>query len=147
MAHVDRAGPGGGRGQAQAVEFHLAIMAFVDMYADRRAAIAIGGQGVELAGAAIRAIAGRDLGTADHPFGKGHFCSPLRQDHPGRSNQLTWIPGPARACARKSNRMGQAAALAHKDKGNQTSKRRQDNAEPHAKDIGVLQPAKAQAGR
>src|SRR5258708_14242064 len=63
MAHVDRARPGGGRGQAQAVEFHLAIMAFIDLYADRRAASAIGGRGIELAGATIKAIARRDLGT------------------------------------------------------------------------------------
>jgi hypothetical protein len=52
-------------------------MAFLDLYADRRAASAIGGQSIELAGATIRAIARRDLGTADHPVGMSHVLLPL----------------------------------------------------------------------
>src|SRR5258708_4751078 len=72
MTHVDRARPGGGRGQAQAVELHLAVMTFLDLYPDRRATGTVGGQGVELAGTTIRTIARCDLGTADHPVGMSH---------------------------------------------------------------------------
>ncbi|HEY6073290.1 MAG TPA: hypothetical protein VIV15_07855, partial [Anaerolineales bacterium] len=54
--------PCGGGGPVEAIKFHLAEVALVDMHADSRAAGAVGGQRVELAGASIGAIAGRDLG-------------------------------------------------------------------------------------
>jgi hypothetical protein len=56
-------------GPLQSVQPDIAEMAFVDAHADSGMAMPVGWQGIELAGTAIGAIAGRDFGSAYHPIG------------------------------------------------------------------------------
>src|SRR5205823_1653572 len=71
-ALVDRARPGVEVERAEAVQADVAEMAFIDAERHHRAAITVLRQGVELAGAAVIAVAVDEMRTFDAPRGLGH---------------------------------------------------------------------------
>ena len=70
MALVNGARPGENAAEFQAVEFCLAVIAFVDRDPDDGLAVSMRRQGVKLARAAIGAIAMRKIPSFDSPFGR-----------------------------------------------------------------------------
>ena len=75
IALVDRAGPGDQADPVQAGERHVAEMPLVDPHRHGRPAVAVGRQGIELAGAAEVAVAGAELRTFDSPVDIGHLST------------------------------------------------------------------------
>src|SRR5205823_8300350 len=87
VSEMDRPRPGKDAGKAQTVERGFPVMAGVDLHADHRLAIAMRRQRIELAGAAISAIAVGEFTPFEHPF--GHLILPVsgwRQHLPRRRN-------------------------------------------------------------
>src|SRR5437868_10360541 len=68
VPEMDRPGPGEHAGEAQAIERRLAMVALVDLNADHRLAIAVRRQRIELAGAAIGAVAIGEFTPFEFPF-------------------------------------------------------------------------------
>ncbi len=86
-ALVDRPRPGDQLRPGHAIEDDRTKMPALDPHGDRGPAIAMGRQGVELAGAAPGAVAGVDLERADAPVDAGHddlqLCRAHRSAIPG----------------------------------------------------------------
>src|SRR5690606_36218698 len=79
-AFVDRAGPGHHHGDREAREVGFAVVAFLDVDAGYGPAMAVRGARVELAWAAVGAVAVDELAPLDEPCrcwcGRGHGLSP-----------------------------------------------------------------------
>ena len=75
-ALMDRTGPPEGPDDMEAVEFYVAEVSFFDLVGGDRLAIAVGGQSVELARAAISAVAVHQLIRLDFP--SGHLSLQIR---------------------------------------------------------------------
>src|SRR4051812_265507 len=87
---MDRSWPGEKARPFEPIERNVAEMPLIDPHANRGTAVAVRGQGIELAGTSPIAIAGRELGTSDTPIDKGH-------DHPSFSRpryNTVFIPYP-----------------------------------------------------
>src|SRR5260221_12433874 len=81
-------------GHPQTVEPGWAVMSPVDFNAKHRPAVAVGGQAVELAGAAVGAIAVRKLTALEGPLGLGHGAAPRRRGFPWPS-PYAWRSAPS----------------------------------------------------
>src|SRR5207248_3939315 len=73
---VDRTRPGIKVERAKAVQADIAEIAFVDLERHHRAAVAVLRQRVELAGAAVVAVAIDEMRTFDAPGRRGHVRPP-----------------------------------------------------------------------
>src|SRR5260221_7029111 len=80
----------------QTVEPGWAVMSPVDFNAKPRPGVAVGGQAVELAGAAVGAIAVRKLTALEGPLGLGHGAAPRRREFPWPS-PYAWRSHPSAA--------------------------------------------------
>ena len=72
VTEVDGLRPGEHTADRKTVELHLAEVSAVDLYADRRVAMAVGRQGHELTRTTPRAIARGDIETLQMPVDETH---------------------------------------------------------------------------
>jgi hypothetical protein len=72
MPLMDSTGPGKNPSKPEAVKLGIAMVPFFDLDADHRVAVPVGRQGIELAWAAVGAIAMGELSALNRPYRLRH---------------------------------------------------------------------------
>jgi hypothetical protein len=77
---MDGAGPAEDRRGTQAIKPRASVKALLDVEHGEPAAVAMGGEGVELAGATVVAVAVAEFAAFDFPLGHGGTSSDIGTD-------------------------------------------------------------------
>src|SRR5262249_28396317 len=105
LALVDRAWPAEDSHEFQAVELGRAVVTLLDLKSPDRLAMSVRGQSIELAGAAVGAIAVDELTPFVHPLGILHGCLLYN----ARRSCTAPLPSKMLASARRLQKPGEAA--------------------------------------